>query len=71
MQHLYAISILTWLYNVDILQIKNKGTGEIFTDRFDCVMACTGHSTEPYIPQFPGLNQFQGKHYSAYTCNSV
>lgn len=32
------------------------------SEKFDCVLLCTGHHTEPYLPEkWPGQETFQGK----------
>lgn len=49
-------------YDVDgSYDITYRGEGEsIQTTRFDGVLICTGHHTYPYIPDFNGLNNFEG-----------
>uniref|UniRef100_A0A8C5MG73 Flavin-containing monooxygenase n=2 Tax=Leptobrachium leishanense TaxID=445787 RepID=A0A8C5MG73_9ANUR len=31
------------------------------TERFDAVMVCAGHYSQPYVPDIPGIDTFQGK----------
>ncbi|XP_063305745.1 uncharacterized protein LOC134603577 isoform X1 [Pelobates fuscus] len=38
-----------------------QGSPHPVTERFDAVMVCAGHYSQPYIPDIPGIDTFQGK----------
>ncbi|GFN88429.1 dimethylaniline monooxygenase [n-oxide-forming] [Plakobranchus ocellatus] len=40
---------------------RNHSTGKVSSELFDGVLICTGHHAEKYVPEFPGLKNFQGK----------
>ncbi|GFY54716.1 dimethylaniline monooxygenase 5 [Trichonephila inaurata madagascariensis] len=40
--------------------VKNTETGEITEDVFDAVWVGVGHITYPKIPEYPGMDKFQG-----------
>ena len=40
---------------------RDKATGEETTKEFDGVLVCTGHHADKYVPEFPGLKDYQGK----------
>lgn len=39
---------------------KDITTGESKTREYDYVFVCNGHYNTPFIPQIPGLKEFQG-----------
>ena len=43
------------------ISYRNIETGATNTEEFDGVFLCTGHHAEKYVPEFPGLKDYQGK----------
>ncbi|RWS22088.1 dimethylaniline monooxygenase [N-oxide-forming] 5-like protein, partial [Leptotrombidium deliense] len=41
--------------------IFNEHENKLFEREFDGVMVCVGHHAKPYIPKFPGQQNFNGK----------
>lgn len=52
-----------------ILHYENRKTGETGKHTFDFIVVATGLYSNPFMPEFPGQDQFQGKilHSSEYT----
>lgn len=44
-----------------ILTALDLGNKSEHTEVFDAVMVCNGHYAEPFIPQFPNLNLYEGE----------
>ncbi|XP_007887552.1 flavin-containing monooxygenase FMO GS-OX-like 4 [Callorhinchus milii] len=40
---------------------KDLRRGTHCTERFDSVLVCTGHYSDPYIPHIPGIEHFKGQ----------
>jgi cyclohexanone monooxygenase len=43
-----------------LVQVRNEETGEIFTSRTGVLILCLGFGSTPYVPDIPGLNDFEG-----------
>ena len=43
------------------LELKSREDDKEWQEIFDAVLVCSGHHVEPNIPDFPGLEDFQGK----------
>ncbi len=58
----YTACVLTQCF-VDLtrwqVEVLNKTADRTRTETFDAVMVCTGHHADPYIPDFPGDQDFQ------------
>ncbi|PIK38358.1 hypothetical protein BSL78_22141 [Apostichopus japonicus] len=42
------------------IEIKDEVTGDKKMETFDALFVCNGHHAKPYIPDFPGIDDFQG-----------
>lgn len=49
---------------------QTQDHGDLVTERFDAIMVCVGHYSDPVVPDIEGLEQFQGQvlhsHYYRY-----
>ncbi|XP_073479005.1 uncharacterized protein [Aquarana catesbeiana] len=49
---------------------QTQDHGDLVTERFDAIMVCVGHYSDPVVPDIEGLEQFQGEvlhsHYYRY-----
>lgn len=44
-----------------VVTYKDLDTGVARKKRYNCVLVCNGHLTEPYRPRIPGLDTFRGR----------
>ncbi|KAJ8038914.1 Dimethylaniline monooxygenase [N-oxide-forming] 5 [Holothuria leucospilota] len=42
------------------IELKDEKTQKIRWETFDALFVCNGHHAKPYIPEFPGIEDFQG-----------
>jgi dimethylaniline monooxygenase (N-oxide forming) len=50
------------IFNVDAIQNDLSSTANEIGEKYQAVMLATGHHAHPRWIDFPGLNQFKGKH---------
>ncbi|XP_058446206.1 senecionine N-oxygenase-like [Malaya genurostris] len=43
-----------------VVNVKNLRDNIFFTLKFDFIMVCNGHYSSPFVPEYPGKNEFEG-----------